>query len=188
MGTNKNEFPLNPIVEKLLSQGEGPLVALKGYVGPSTGSTVRLYDSITLGSYTDVPKNAVITTTPGSSDADPTTLYIRSGVVLIRRVIQDMTFLAGQAGSVGSTVAPTSITECAKVLDELQQVTRKIAELRTMIPPRPNLEDDDAMTAFEAEVDAIMSVIDQQMKKLADLQAYWEANCTSAPRETSRRV
>lgn len=52
---------VHPVVEKLVkAAGDDSVAQLEGYVGPSRGDTVRLYLTLELTSYADIPRDALL--------------------------------------------------------------------------------------------------------------------------------
>ena len=60
---------------------------LKGYVGPSTPETVRLYMNLSLSSYVEIPRNAVVNILQeGDSKTGPVKLYVRNSATIVTAV------------------------------------------------------------------------------------------------------
>jgi hypothetical protein len=77
-------FSTHPLVTKLRGDSDTPpsLVALTGYFGPSKkADSIRLYPSLDFQSYFEIPKAAIVATTPvDAEDADsPTVVYVKAG-------------------------------------------------------------------------------------------------------------
>lgn len=51
---------VHPLVRELLSQGEGKVVSIAGYVGPSDRGVLRLYADLGLRTYLEVPMASVV--------------------------------------------------------------------------------------------------------------------------------
>ena len=76
----------NPLIEQMLrasSEGE-EIVELRGYVGPSTPDTVRLYEKLSMARYFEIPRSAIVC---ASYEGDPTTspvrLHIRGSATIV---------------------------------------------------------------------------------------------------------
>ncbi len=74
----------HPLVTKLQGDSDTPpnLVALTGYFGPSKkADSNRLYPSLDFQSYFEIPKAAIIATTPVDSkdDQSPTVVHVKAG-------------------------------------------------------------------------------------------------------------
>lgn len=74
----------HPLVTKLYGDSDTPpnLVALTGYFGPSKkADSIRLYPSLDFQSYFEIPKAAIIATTPVDSkdDQSPTVVHVKAG-------------------------------------------------------------------------------------------------------------
>jgi hypothetical protein len=83
---NPSSIVPNPLVEQMLRaapDGE-QIVELKGYVGPSTADTVRLYADLMLSRYIEIPRNAIVNMV---QEGDPKTglvkLYVRSSATVV---------------------------------------------------------------------------------------------------------
>lgn len=74
----------NPLVENLARSagGDGSVIELQGFVGPSTPETVRLYTDMTLRHYLEIPRQSIVQQVPGATDRDPVTLYTSSSTVI----------------------------------------------------------------------------------------------------------
>jgi hypothetical protein len=74
----------HPLVSKLRGDSDTPpsLVALTGYFGPSKkADSIRLYPSLDFQSYFEIPRAAIVATTPvDADDADsPTVVHVKAG-------------------------------------------------------------------------------------------------------------
>ena len=79
----------NPLVERTLksTEGNGVIVVLEGYVGPSSEDVVRLYDDLTLARYHDIPRSDVVEVSRlGTNDADPVKLYVKGTAMIVSSV------------------------------------------------------------------------------------------------------
>src|SRR5262245_59177677 len=73
----------NPLVEQMLRSAPEGIVELKGYVGPSTPEMVRLYMSLTLSSYVEIPRSAIVNVLQeGDPKIGPVKLYVRSSATI----------------------------------------------------------------------------------------------------------
>ena len=70
----------NPEIERLakaVQEGE-PLVPMKGFIGAASPNDVRLYTSMSLSTWVDLPKSAVVSVTrAGEGTSGPSTLFVR---------------------------------------------------------------------------------------------------------------
>jgi hypothetical protein len=76
----------NPVVEQMIrAVPDGESIAeLKGYVGPSTAETVRLYDSLSLKRYIEIPRSAIVNMAQeGDSKTGPVKLYVRGTAIVV---------------------------------------------------------------------------------------------------------
>jgi hypothetical protein len=74
----------HPLVTKLRGESDIPpsLVALTGYFGPSKkADSIRLYPSLDFQSYFEIPKAAIVATTPVDADdaESPTVVHVKAG-------------------------------------------------------------------------------------------------------------
>ena len=74
----------HPLVRKLHGDSDTPpsLVALTGYFGPSKkADSIRLYPSLDFKSYFEIPRAAIVATTPVDADDEesPTVVYVKVG-------------------------------------------------------------------------------------------------------------
>jgi hypothetical protein len=80
----------NSIVEDMLRKLPGnsdSVVALKGYVGPVSYDTVRLYANLLLARWWDIPRKDVLSSVPsGDPKTEPVTLYVRSSAIVTTSV------------------------------------------------------------------------------------------------------
>jgi hypothetical protein len=81
---HKPNLSPHPLVTKLRGDSDTPpsLVALTGYFGPSKkADSIRLYPSLDFQSYFEIPKAAIVATTPvDADDADsPTVVHVKAG-------------------------------------------------------------------------------------------------------------
>jgi hypothetical protein len=106
----------NPVVEQMLRatpDGE-PLVELRGYVGPSTPETVRLYVSLSLSQYLEIPRSAIVYLLPeGDPKTGPVKLYVRGTAT----VVSANRLIASSAASSQQAIAlpgarPRDLGEC----------------------------------------------------------------------------
>ncbi len=74
----------SPLVESLARStgGDGNVVELQGFVGPSTPETVRLYTDMTLRHYLEIPRQSIVQQVPGATESEPVTLYTSSSTVI----------------------------------------------------------------------------------------------------------
>jgi hypothetical protein len=81
---DKPNLSTHPLVAKLKGDSDTPpsLVALTGYFGPSKkADSIRLYASLDFHSYFEIPKAAIVATTPVDSEDDqsPTVVHVKAG-------------------------------------------------------------------------------------------------------------
>lgn len=83
---NPSSIAPNPLVEQMLRavpEAER-IVELRGYVGPSTAETVRLYGDLTLSRYFEIPRNAIVNMVQeGDPKTGPVKLYVRSSATVV---------------------------------------------------------------------------------------------------------
>jgi hypothetical protein len=73
----------NRVVEELLRASPNELtIELSGYVGPSDPGTVRLYKDLSLSSYFDIPKDAIVSQ-EGDSKTGPVKLHVRNSATIV---------------------------------------------------------------------------------------------------------
>lgn len=61
MKNNDPKPKAHPVIEKLVkAAGDDSVAQLEGYIGPSKGDTVRLYLTLELTSYVDIPRDALL--------------------------------------------------------------------------------------------------------------------------------
>jgi hypothetical protein len=125
------ELQPNPKVEELLRKSpEGEqIVELKGYVGPSAPDTVRLYQSLSLSHYYEIPRSAIVSATrEGDPTTGPVKLYIRAStpVVLATQLSADKAaFASARIDKSGGVLDPANpcYNECAAcVIDALSPI------------------------------------------------------------------
>jgi hypothetical protein len=77
---NDDALSVNPIVARLVKgAGTGSVIGLTGFVGPSEGVSIRLYESLSLDRYLDIPKDSVLHSLAVPDDAHgQVTIYVRS--------------------------------------------------------------------------------------------------------------
>jgi hypothetical protein len=80
----KPNTPTHPLVTKLMGDSDTPpkLVTLIGYFGPSKkADSIRLYTSLDFQSYFEIPKAAIVTTTPADAkdEHSPTVVHVKAG-------------------------------------------------------------------------------------------------------------
>lgn len=123
------ELQPNPAIEELLRKSpEGEkLVELKGYVGPSTAETLRLYPSLDLSRYLEIPRSAIVSSArEGDSATGTVKLHVRgSATVVVATSIsaEKMGLASAKASGLGGTLimGPGCQAECAAcVLSALQ--------------------------------------------------------------------
>ena len=81
---DKPNLSTHPLVAKLHGDSDTPpsLVALTGYFGPSKkADSIRLYASLDFHSYFEIPKAAIVATTPvdAKDDQSPTVVHVKAG-------------------------------------------------------------------------------------------------------------
>jgi hypothetical protein len=81
---NQLNLSTHPLVTKLRGDSDTPpsLVALTGYFGPSKkADSIRLYPSLDFQSYFEIPKAAIVATTPVDADDEesPTVVHVKAG-------------------------------------------------------------------------------------------------------------
>jgi hypothetical protein len=59
------------------------ITRLKGYVGPSTAETVKLYWDLSLSRYWEIPRSAILSQVPGNGPNDPVTILVPSVTPII---------------------------------------------------------------------------------------------------------
>jgi hypothetical protein len=121
---NVPEIATNQLVEQMLRspQNDGGIVEIRGYVGLSTPETVRLYSNLSLSSYSDIPRSAVVNTVPeGDPKLGPVKLFVRGSATIITSVrhsaalvpsSQRAEFLALMGTGNGSQVRSRSTSVC----------------------------------------------------------------------------
>ena len=82
--SDKPNLSTHPLVTKLQGDAETPpsLVALIGYFGPSKkADSIRLYSGLDFQSYFEIPKAAIVATTPtdAKDDQSPTLVHVKTG-------------------------------------------------------------------------------------------------------------
>ena len=76
----------NPLIEQMLraSPDGDQIVELRGYVGPSTPDTVRVYKSLTLSHYFEIPRSAIVhSSQEGDANTGPVKLYVRGSAMIV---------------------------------------------------------------------------------------------------------
>jgi hypothetical protein len=70
MPPRDDALKVNPLIAKLAGATSGGAVELQGYVGPSEAGTVRLYRSLAMDSYVDIPREAILDAADVESDSE----------------------------------------------------------------------------------------------------------------------
>lgn len=60
LNQNNDVLNVNPILEALAQKGPGRVVELKGFIGPSDATVVRLHESLEMVSYLEIPRSEVL--------------------------------------------------------------------------------------------------------------------------------
>jgi hypothetical protein len=87
---NVPEIAPNQLVEQMLrsaQNGDGSIVEFRGYVGPSTPETVKLYPNLSLSSYLEIPRSAIVNAVQeGDPKTGPVKLYVRGSATIVTSV------------------------------------------------------------------------------------------------------
>lgn len=87
---NVPEIAPNQLVEQMLrnaQNGDGSIVEFRGYVGPSTPETVKLYRTLSLSSYFEIPRSAIVNAVQeGDPKTGPVKLYVRGSATIVTSV------------------------------------------------------------------------------------------------------
>jgi len=88
-------------LQKATPDGER-LIELRGYVGPSTPETVKLYRSLSLANYYEIPRNAIVNVVQeGDPKTGPVKLFVRGSATIVHatRLSAGMFSSSRQAGA-----------------------------------------------------------------------------------------
>ncbi len=112
------DVPRNPLVKQLLDKDGKPLAltVLVGFVGDADAANaathVRVYASLTLDSYVDVPVDNIRATCPlGSTNACPTVLWVDQDAS-IRHTTKARDYLSGSIADQHLSAAATASVPC----------------------------------------------------------------------------
>jgi hypothetical protein len=109
------DVPRNPLVKQLLDEDGKPraLTVLVGFVGDANAAThVRVYASLALDSYVDVPADNIRATYPlGSTDACPTAVWVDQDAP-IRHTTKARDYLSGSIADQHLSAAATASVSC----------------------------------------------------------------------------
>lgn len=67
---------VNPLVRELLSAG-GKVLVIGGFLGPAKEGHVRVYASLGLGTYVELPESDVVRVVDAERPSDPSTVFFR---------------------------------------------------------------------------------------------------------------
>ena len=89
------ESRVNPLVRDLLSAGGDKVLAIDGFLGPTTEGRVRVYANLRLGTYIELPESDVVRIVDADKSSDPSTVYFRRDAEVT--YVQTATMRAEQA-------------------------------------------------------------------------------------------
>lgn len=78
MKSNKTQqrLPINPIIAKLLSKTEEPVVQFRGFLGETTDGNVAIYRDFSLTKYVEIPASSILHVTQPECDESPVTVFV----------------------------------------------------------------------------------------------------------------
>jgi hypothetical protein len=92
----------DPLVEKLLKvAGEDSIVEMEGHVGPSDGETLRLYSSLELTEWVDVPRHGILHVEEVRDERKRVRAYVRGSAQVRVVSSRSTTVQAAQMGRAG---------------------------------------------------------------------------------------
>jgi len=116
---NNDVLSVNPILDALATKGSGKVVELRGFVGPSDSTVVRLYESLEMVSYLEIPKSEVLHAVADPKSANGAIkLYVRGNTELLsvssQQIRADARMSTGlrtniQEGAYGRGIGPRAI-------------------------------------------------------------------------------